>query len=82
MGEEEAMAHFCLLLQTLDPNWSEYLLEEKRTIDEELKKEWNRQVQFTKSTGPAMGFVESVFVGPFSNQNLQPFSFLIGFCWF
>jgi hypothetical protein len=29
-----------------------------------------------------MGFVESVFVGPFSNQNLQPFSFLIGFCWF
>jgi hypothetical protein len=44
MDDETAMANFCRMLQSLDPNWSEYLLDEKRIIDEELKKEWERQV--------------------------------------
>lgn len=43
MRPEIAMAKFCYTLQTVDSNWSEYLLEEKHIIDEELRKEWERQ---------------------------------------
>ena len=43
MDADTAMASFCKVLQDTDPQWKEFLLEEKRKIDEELHQEWERQ---------------------------------------
>lgn len=40
MDTHTAMATFCNVLQSNDSNWTEYLLEEKRKIDEGLRQEW------------------------------------------
>eukprot|EP00124_Ichthyophonus_hoferi_P005482 Ihof_evm2s806 gene=Ihof_evmTU2s806 len=47
-SEEVAMARFCAILEECDENWKLHLLNGKHSIDEQLKKEFDRQIQIKK----------------------------------
>lgn len=68
MDTHTAMATFCNVLQSNDSNWTEYLLEEKRKIDEGLRQEWE-EIEVCAGLGvsfrsPKGGSCERMHIGP------------------